>query len=127
MNLNAIVGPYVSAVNPWVVVSIQQSTGYTTSQDGRQVPSYAAPVAIQAQVQALQYNDMMQLDGINIEGERRAIYLNGNWDGVERPDGRGGDLITFPDGSIWLVVLVLENWGSTDGWVKVAVTRQMNQ
>ena len=124
MNRHGIVSPYIAAINPWVTISIQSSAGYTTNPDGSRVPTYAAPQSILAQVQSLQYNDMMQLDGINIEGERRALYLNGNWDGVERPDGKGGDILTFPDGSNWLVVLVLENWSSTDGWVKVAVTRQ---
>jgi hypothetical protein len=125
VNLHGIVGPIVAAVNPWVTASIQVSTGYTTSGDGSRVPGYAAPVPVQAQVQALQYNDIVQLDGLNIQGERRAMYLDGDWEGVVRQDGKGGDLITLPNGSIWLVALVLENWSTSAGWVKVAVTRQM--
>ncbi|WP_322030129.1 hypothetical protein [Paraburkholderia sp. J76] len=30
----------------------------------------------------------------------------------------------LPDGSLWLIALVLENWWLTDGWCKCAVTRQ---
>ena len=124
MNLHNLVAGAVSAINPAITASIQRSTGYVTAADGTRTPSYAAAVSVQAQVQALEYNDMVQLSGLNIQGEKRAMYLNGNWEGVSRPDRRGGDLITLPDGSVWLVVQVLENWASQDGWVKVAVTRQ---
>ena len=124
MNLHAIAGPCVAAVNPWVVAAIQRSTGYTTSGDGDRVPTYATPADVQCQMQALQYNDIMQLDSLNIQGVKRAIYMNGNWQGLVRSDKKGGDLITMPDGTVWLVVLELENWSSTDGWCKVAVTQQ---
>ena len=126
MNLHQIASGYVSAVNPMVTVSVQRSNGYTTSADGTRVPVYVTPVNMSAQIQALQYNDILQLDGLNLTGERRAIYINGNWEAIVRPDGRGGDIITFPDGSIWLVVFLFENWQSQDGWVKLAVTRQIS-
>ncbi|NPT59101.1 phage collar protein [Paraburkholderia elongata] len=124
MNLSGIVGNYVAAVNPWVTASIQASTGYSTSPDGDRVPSYASPASIQVQMQAMTYRDLVQIEGLNINGEKRSMYINGTWEGVARPDGRGGDLITLLDGSVWLVVQVLENWGYQDGWTKVAVVRQ---
>jgi hypothetical protein len=124
MNLHAIVVGAISAINPIMTVSIQRSTGYTTGPDGDRIPTYAAPVSAQAQIQSLQYNDMVQIDGLNIQGERRAIYLNGNWEGLVRSDQKGGDLVTLPDGTVWLVALVLENWADRDGWVKICVTRQ---
>lgn len=126
MNLHSIVAPYVAAVNPWVTATLRRSTGYTTNADGSRTPTYASARAVWVQMQALQYNDIAQVDGLNLEGERRAFYLNGNWDGVERADNRGGDLITLADGSVWLVALVLENWAFADGWVKVAATRQVS-
>ena len=125
MNLNAIVGPYVSKVNPWIIITIKRSIGYTTGPSGKSTPLYSDPQPIQAQMQSLQYNDIVQLDGLNVQGERRALYLNGNWDGIQRADGKGGDLVTLPDGSVWLVAMVLENWADRDGWVKVAITRQV--
>ncbi|WP_429322567.1 hypothetical protein [Paraburkholderia sp. GAS448] len=67
----------------------------------------------------------MQLDGLNLQGERRALYLDGNWQGVLRAEVKGGDLVTLPDSSLWLIAHVLENWRMTSGWCKVAVTRQM--
>jgi len=124
MNLHQIVSGAVSAINPWVTASIQMSAGYTTAADGSRAPAYAPAVSVQVQAQALTYKDLMQIDGLNLNGEKKALYINGNWEGVSRPDGKGGDLITMPDGSIWLIAQVLENWGDTDGWVKVAVVKQ---
>lgn len=125
MNLHAIVAPYVGSVNPQVPVTIQFSTGYTTASDGTQVPSYSAPVPMQAQIQALTYRDLQQLDGLNLNGTRRGIYLYGDVQGVVRVSQKGGDLITFEDGSVWLVALALETWAGADGgWCKVAATLQ---
>lgn len=124
MNLNSIVAPIVAAINPPMSVTVQQSSGSTIAADGSRVPTYLAPVTLSAQVQSLTYSDLQKLDGLNIQGEKRALYLNGNWQGVIRPDGRGGDLVTLPDGSVWLTTMVLENWSLADGWVKIAITRQ---
>jgi hypothetical protein len=123
MNLHAIAGPLVAAVNPSTPLQLQRSTGSTIGSDGKQTPTYAAPVTVMGQVQALTYDDIHQLDYLNIQGIRRAIYLEGNWEGLDRSRNKGGDLITFPDGSIWLVAHVLERWPH---FVKVAVTLQDN-
>ena len=78
------------------------------------------------QMQALQYKDLMQLAALNINGEKRALYVNGEVEGVLRPNNQGGDLFTMPDGSVWLVVQVLENWNTTAGWTKCAVVKQVD-
>lgn len=124
MNLHNIVSGYIAAINPIIIGSIQESNGYTTSASGKRVPQYKPAVSVQIQMQALQYNDLIQLDGLNIQGERHAMYINGSWAGVVRLDQSGGDLITLPNGTQWLVVLVAENWADLDGWTKVVVTRQ---
>src|ERR1700674_1649819 len=113
MNLNNIVSGVISSVNPWMTIAIKSSTGYTTNADGTQVPTYTN-YTLPGQVQALQYNDLMQISSLNIQGERRALYLNGSWQGVVRADGKGGDVITLPDGSVWLVVFVFEDWAMND-------------
>jgi hypothetical protein len=41
-----------------------------------------------------------------------------------RVTNQGGDLITFPDGSVWLVVMILEAFSQTAGWTKAAITLQ---
>jgi hypothetical protein len=124
LNLSNIVGPIVSAVNPWITAQLQQSQGYTTAADGSRQPKYGSPVPMPVQMQALQYNDLMQVSSLNIQGERRALYINGDWEAVVRSDQEGGDLVTLPDCSVWLVVFQFENWFMTGGWVKVAITRQ---
>lgn len=123
MNLHSIVAPYIAAVNPWMTVTIQRSTGYTTLPNGKQVPSYET-VTAQAQCQALQYNDIQQVSGLSVQGRRQALYITGDWEGLVRADQKGGDLVTFPDGSVWLCAMVLEPWSATAGWTKICVTLQ---
>jgi hypothetical protein len=79
-------------------------------------------VQVMGQMQALTFDDIHQLDWLTIQGTRRAIYLEGNWEGLVRSKQKGGDLITFPDGSVWLIVHVLERWHGS--WCKVAVALQ---
>lgn len=120
MNLHGIAGPIVAAVNPTVTVTVWTSTGSTTGADGRQTPTYASRTA-QAQIQALTYRDLVQTDGLNMNGVKRAVYFYGDVEGIVRSADRGGDLVTFPDDTVWLVAMVLEAWPD---WCKVAVVLQ---
>lgn len=121
MNLHQLVSGNIQAVNPYIQLIVQVSTGYTTNPEGSRVPAYAKSQIVFGDVQALQYSDIIQLDALNIQGERRKIYINGEVDGLIRVKNKGGDLITLPDGTVWLVALVLEYWAN---WVSVAVTLQ---
>jgi hypothetical protein len=111
-------------VNPWVTGSYRKSAGNTTGPDGTRAPSYADAVPLQIQMQAMTSADLRQVSGLNLNGELRAMYSNGAVEGVDRPQSLGGDLITLPDSSIWLVVKVLENWNTTSGWTKFCCVRQ---
>lgn len=125
MNLHALAGPIVAAVNPWITVQhLQAASSYTTAPDGTRTPDAPTPVSMQVQMQALSADELRQVEGLNIQGEKRALYCMGDIKGVARPDGKGGDLFTMPDGTAWLVVHVLENWYTTAGWTKVALCRQ---
>lgn len=124
MNLSGIVGGYVSAVNPWVTATMQESQGYTTNPDGSRAPKYGAPTPMLVQLQALQYNDIQQVSGLNLTGIRHAMYINGDWNAVVRSKQEGGDLVTLPDGTVWLIVFLFENWAMTGGWSKVCITAQ---
>jgi hypothetical protein len=129
MNLQGITAAYVHAVNPMVPCTLKVSNGTTTNTDFSVAPSYLAPVNVMGQVQALQYKDLMQIEGLNLQGTRRAIYLQGDVEGIVRPNNKGGDLIIFPDGSVWLVAMVLEAFGQfsntpNEQWCKVAATLQ---
>lgn len=124
MNLHGLVSQYVGSVNPLIQITIQVSTGSTVRADFVPVPSYAAPITVLAQVQPLSTRDLQQLEGINLGGEMRSVYLNGIVNGVVRVLLKGGDLITLPDGTIWLVTMVPEAWNLTAGWTKAVITLQ---
>lgn len=126
MDLLAITAGIVGAVNPQVPAVVQISTGSTPGTAGKRVPTYESPVTILAQVQALTYDDLRQVEGLNLNGTRRAIYFEGELNGVVRSKLKGGDLVTLSDGpnaGTWLVAHVLEQW---EDWVKVAVTLQQD-
>lgn len=120
MNLHNIVSGAIGAINPFVPVSIQQSTGYTTGSDGSQIPSYST-VTTTGQEQALTGGDILRLNNLNVQGVVCKMYLNGNIEGLVRATGKGGDLLTF-GGRTYLVSAVLERWAD---WCCVALTMQV--
>lgn len=122
MNLHGIAMGYVAAVNPLVTATFQASTGSTTNADGTRVPTYAPAVSVLCQIQPLQYTDVTMLEGLNIQGVRNKVYVTGDWKAVVRGNRRGGDLLTMPDGTVYLVALVLEDWPD---WCCLAVTLQV--
>jgi hypothetical protein len=123
VNLHQRVSGIISRVNPMLNVTVRHATGVTQNADFTRVPTYST-TSMLGQVQALSSADLAQLDGLNLQGEKLAIYVNGNLEGVSRPDNAGGDLVTLPDGSNWLVMTMLENWARMDGWTKAAIVRQ---
>ena len=127
MDLRGIANGVTSTVNPNETVTVLRSTGFTMGAGAKQVPSYAAPVTGPGQIQALDADDIKQLDGLNIQGTIRAIYLRGTLAGVVRPNQTGGDLVTIAAPApvalrgTWLVVKVLESWPD---WTKAAIVLQ---
>lgn len=122
MDLRSIANGVSSTVNPNEMVTVLRSAGYTIGAGAKQVPTYAAPVTGSANVQALDSADLKQLDGLNIQGVLRAIYLRGELAGVVRPDGKGGDIVKRKnDTETWLIVKVLETWPT---WTKAVIVLQ---
>lgn len=129
MNLHGIVSGVIGTVNPFVPVTLQQSTGYTTASDGDRTPTYSAS-SQSVQVQALTAKEIQHLDGLNIQGVLRKAYLNGDWRGVYRATNQGGDLMQFAavagvpaslQGTTWKVVQVFETWPD---WCALAIQLQ---
>jgi hypothetical protein len=125
LNLHGIVAGQIAGVNPFVSAIVQRSAGYTTATDGSRSPTFSS-FSISAQIQALTYSDLTHLDGLNIAGVRRAMYLTGEVEGLVRVAQKGGDLIVFPvgtlpEGTTWLAAYVLEAWPD---WRKIALTLQ---
>lgn len=124
MDLNAIAAAATASITPSVSATLQTSAGYTTNADGSRSPAYSAPITVTAQVQPMTYRDLVQVEGLNLNGTQRAVYLHGDVNGVVRVAKDGGDLITIPTGpnsGVYLVVHVLEAWPD---WVKVVATLQ---
>lgn len=126
MNLHAIAAPFVGIVNPPVTGSWWQNSGYTTDDSGKREPILTEVTGVSFQVQALTGPELERLDGLNIQGVKRAVYMNGLPNAVDRTDDAGGDLFDF-SGATWLVVGILECWGSgDDAWSRVAVVKQLD-
>lgn len=121
MNLHGIVAPYIGAINPFLPIVVRKSIGYATQSNGQRVPTYSEPNIVMGQIQPLAASDLLQIDSLNIQGIKRAVYINGSVDGIIRLDKKGGDLIMTVDERIWLVVHVLEYWPD---WSKFVITLQ---
>jgi hypothetical protein len=125
MNLRGIANSNTKAINPNVTCTRRRSTGSVMKPGGVRVPTYSDST-LTVQAQALSFGDLAQLDGLNIQGTRRAIYTDGVVSGLIRVAKQGGDILvfptgTFPEGDTWLCVHVLEQWTP---WCKVAITLQ---
>ncbi len=79
---------------------------------GNRQPTYAAVAQIMAQLQRVTAGDLMleQQSALNIQGLKFRIYIDGQFEGVVRPDGLGGDMIKRLDGTWWKVTFVLDRW-----------------
>jgi hypothetical protein len=124
MNLHALVAPVIAAINPPVTISVQQSRPSVVAADGSRAPQYLAPIYVTAQVQPLSGGDLRQIEGLNLQGTMKALYLLGEVFGVSRPILKGGDLVTLPNKSVWLVAHILEPWNLTAGWTKAVIVLQ---
>ena len=121
MNLHGLVSGAIGSVNPQRNITILQSSGYTTAADGSQIPAYTT-IQTTGQIQDLSGRDIMRLNGLNIQGVMQKAYLNGDFEGVFRVLGKGGDLIKF-GGQTYLVTSVLERWAD---WVCLGITMQLD-
>jgi hypothetical protein len=131
MNLLGLVRGVITTVNPDTPATLLQSTGYATASDGSRTPTYSSTTQ-QVQVQALSAREIQHLDGLNITGVLRKVFLNGDWRSVYRPGNAGGDKFQFAAatpvpinlrGTTWLVVQVLETWPD---WCSLAIQQQMS-
>lgn len=128
MNLHAIVGPAIAAINPMTIGSLAVSTGSTIAPGGRQTPTYQIFTGVQMQVQAFTARELQHVDHLNLQGLVRGVYMNGDIEGLERFAGKGGDVLLFTNPQTgltgaWLVEEVMETWDQ-DGWCRVIVTLQ---
>lgn len=119
MNLRSIANSLTSNINPNVPGVFQVNTGFTTLPGGKRVPSFNS-VDVTVQLQELSSTDLRQVDSVNIQGILRSAYLNGNFNGVNRPEQKGGDILMIGSEK-WLVVKVPELWSD---WCRVIINLQ---
>jgi len=127
MNLREIANKYIQVTNPNIQINWVQSNGYTTNDAGRRTPK-TITLTVDAQVQALSATDLKHIDGLNITGVMRSVYMYGNAAGVVRADQIGGDILVFPEvpggcNKNWLINQVVETWAD---WCHVIVTLQVD-
>lgn len=122
MNLRNVISGAVSSIVPQVAVTILVSSGYTVAADYSQVPTYAAPLNTFGRLQPLSAQDLKKLDSLNIQNVEQKLWINGNFEGVFRVLGKGGDLIQIA-GRTYLVTAVIERWAD---WCSLGITMQVD-
>ncbi|WP_246216994.1 hypothetical protein [Paraburkholderia panacisoli] len=125
MKLRTIANGAIQGINRNQQITWVQNSGYTTAADGTRTPNQAS-TPVWANVQALSGTDLRHMDGLNIQGVMRSVYLYGDVEGIVRANGQGGDILQFPmspGGTMhdWLVTQVMETWSE---WCRVIVTLQ---
>lgn len=122
MNLDALVAPYTRTVNTPTIATLRVSTGATVNADYSRTPGFADFPGVTIDVQAASGADLKHMDALNIQGIPKVVYFVGLIEGLDRPAGKGGDLLVF-GGQTWLCTQISENWNE-QGWVRVVVTLQ---
>ncbi len=126
MNIRGIANKYIQVTNKNQLINWVQSNGYVTDDAGKRTPK-TLTLTVEAQIQALSATDLKHIDGLNITGVMRSVYMYGNAAGVVRADQIGGDILVFPEvpggcNKNWLINQVIETWSD---WCHVIVTLQV--
>jgi hypothetical protein len=115
LNLHATVRGAIQTVNADRSISYLKSTGYTPNSSGKQLPQYASPVSVKAQIQPPSGRDLRHMEFLNIQGTTRVVFLYSNPQAIVRVAARGGDLLQFPQFTgapvdNWLIAADPETW-----------------
>lgn len=124
MNLHNVVRRAINAINPDQNIVVKVFSGVDNSGTWAQV-IYTSQNAV-AQVQPMNSEDIQFINNFNSSSLYKAMYIYGDWSGLNRVEENGGDLIEW-DNKIWYVVSVPEGWNPTAGWTKVLVVAQIDE
>ena len=122
MNLHGLASGVTRSVNPMMACQWSKNTGATTAIGGKRTPTYATPVTISAQVQQLTAADIKHMNNQNIASITRKVWSSTILTATDREAGVGGDLLTLPDGTTWLVVQLMEVWSD---WCSALIQKQV--
>lgn len=122
MSLHDLVANVISSINPMMQCQWYQNTGLTTATGGTRTPVYNAPVTVTCQVQQLTGADLKHMNALNMSGITRKVWCDTLLTGIDRAAGLGGDRLYLPDGTIWLVVQIVETWPD---WCSALLQKQV--
>jgi hypothetical protein len=127
INVRAIAGQLVQAVHPDERVEWFASDG-ADHERGFAKPKYLPGREIAAQIQSAAPDKLAHLaDNLSsVQSTRKAWFPagpDGHPTGIDRPLGKGGDLVRRADGTWWLVTELSEDF-SKSGWVSAVLTLQ---
>lgn len=108
MNLHNLVSGLIGTVNPFIDVQMKVFVSESEDDSGKMVKVYAEST-VNGQLQALSNDDLRHVDNLNITGIVKKFYVNGSFNGINRPRKTGGDFLIIGD-ETWMILQVLEEW-----------------
>ncbi|HAV8297897.1 TPA: hypothetical protein JLC35_000358 [Escherichia coli] len=123
MNLRQIANNAITSINPNIPAILKKYAGETIGPGRKPIPSYLPDQHVTIQLQPISRGDMQHVDGLNIQGLPKVIYVNGNYFSVQRELEQGGDIFVI-NGEQWLVVEPIELW---DSWCRLIVVLQVSE
>lgn len=121
MKLRRIANTMTRMVNPNTTITWRRGKGVTQDDQFNRITTYE-DVTIRGQIQPLTTNDLQFVDGLNVTGYHRCIYLDGQSTGVVRGNLKPLDEFII-NGETWRVIATPEAWDAS-GWSRVFVTLQ---
>lgn len=122
MNLRQIANNAITSINPNIPAVLKKYAGETIGQGRKPTPTYQPDQNVTIQLQPISLGDMQHVDGLNIQGLAKVIYVNGNYFSVQREMEQGGDIFVI-NGEQWLVVEPVELWPD---WCRLIVVLQVS-
>lgn len=122
MNLHKIANSAIRRVNPNISAILKKYAGEIIGPGRKPVPSYLPDQIVTIQLQPISRGDMQHVDGLNIQGLAKVIYVNGNYFSVQREMEQGGDIFVI-NGEQWLVVEPVELWPD---WCRLIAVLQVS-
>jgi hypothetical protein len=119
-NIRSAVRGAVQQLNEDTPGTVYVSTGRTNT-GGILTPTYAS-VAAYLQVQAQDHDSIQHNRGLEYSGSYYTVYAYGDFSDIERPDGKGGDVVNM-NNRYYYISQVFEWWPD---WCSFEVTRQLN-
>lgn len=115
MNLHEIASGAINAVNPFQEVTITPKSEYTVNQYGEAEATAGTPYTIMAQIQPVSSEDIAFISDYNQSTVYRSFWVSANPSGINRPQAKGGDIVTWGDKTFY-VAQMPEAWYETAGW-----------